>query len=337
MTRELLDRLNPRVLEGSRPDRVRVKIHRLNDEERKAYPQGIVEEPLPDWILPVVDNFFRKSSRLHAGHAVLELGGKTRIMGILNVTPDSFYDGGRYPRPGDAIQQGIRMAEQGADIIDVGGESTRPGSDPVPAEEQIRRTTPVIRELASRGILVSIDTSSATVARAALEAGACIVNDVTGLGDPEMIPVIRESRAAVVIMHIQGTPRTMQTAPYYDDVMDEVTRILRASAARAIDGGVDENRIVIDPGLGFGKRFEDNIEIVQRVAEFRSLGHPVLVGASRKSFIGTLVEQPKPEGRLYGSLAAAAYVAGRGAHIVRVHDVKETRDVLAVIDRVRPE
>jgi dihydropteroate synthase len=322
----------------STPAHPRIKLHRLTPEELQIYPQGIVQGEIPDFLRPCVENFFRSEGSLQARDKVLPWGKKTWIMGILNVTPDSFYDGGKHQEPTAAVDRGLQMAQEGAEIIDVGGESTRPGSDSVPPEEQIRRTLPVIRALASKGLTVSIDTSSAQVAQAASDAGASIVNDVTGLtGDPEMIPVVRKTGCAVVIMHLQGTPRTMQVAPRYDDVMEEITRILRDTSRRAIESGIDRNRIVIDPGLGFGKRFEDNIEIVQRVAEFRSLGFPVLIGASRKSFIGTLVERPKPEERLYGSLAIAAYVAANGAHIVRVHDVKETRDVIAVIERVRPK
>jgi dihydropteroate synthase len=327
-----MTQLFPRVLSGSTAARVRVAMGESKPIE--GTPEELSRRhPAAE---SAIHNFFRSRYDLRLPCETLRLGEKTLIMGILNVTPDSFYDGGRYASSQAAVEQGIRMAQQGADIIDVGGESTRPGSQPVSSEEQIRRVGPVIRELAARGLRVSVDTTRAVVASAAIEAGAVIVNDTSGLqGDPAMIRTLARTGAAAVIMHIQGTPQTMQAAPRYDDVMEEVTQTLHAWAEAAVSGGVARDRIVVDPGFGFGKTFEHNLTLLARVSELRSLGFPVLVGASRKSFIGALTGKSDPEDRLHGSLAVAAYAAMQGAQIVRVHDVKETRDVLAVIDRVR--
>jgi dihydropteroate synthase len=253
------------------------------------------------------------------------------LMGILNVTPDSFSDGGRYLEPAAAVAQGKRMEAEGTALIDVGGESTRPGAEPVPPDEELRRVLPVVADLArSVATAISIDTSKAPVARAALEAGASFVNDVSALrADPEMAGVLSESGADVCLMHMRGEPRTMQRDPIYEDVVGEVRGFLEERLAFAVGAGIAEDRIWLDPGIGFGKTLEHNLELIDRLGEIAAIGRPVVVGASRKSFIGTLTGRPEGE-RLAGSLAAAVLAFERGAAMLRVHDVGPTRDALVV-------
>ena len=257
-------------------------------------------------------------------------------MGIVNVTPDSFSDGGAFFDPAAAIEHGLRLAGEGADILDVGGESTRPGAEPVPEQEELRRVVPVVRELAARsGVPVSVDTSKAAVAEAALAAGATIVNDVTALRqDLRLGAVAARAGAAVVIMHMQGTPRTMQQAPHYEDLLGEVIAGLAAGIARAAAAGVALDRILVDPGIGFGKSLEHNLALLDRLGELEVLGRPILVGPSRKAFIGRLLDLPAAE-RTEGTIAACCCAAGRGAHIVRVHDVGPVRRALRVADAIR--
>lgn len=253
-----------------------------------------------------------------------------RIMGILNVTPDSFSDGGRWADPARAVEQGLRLVDEGAAILDVGGESTRPGARPVPADEEARRVVPVIRALArSIDVPVSVDTRKASVAAAALEAGAQIVNDISALGDPAMAGRVAASGAALVLMHMQGSPETMQDDPRYGDPVAEIADWLAGRLAAARDAGIAGDRLVADPGLGFGKRLEDNLAILRRLEELHALGVPLLVGASRKSFLGRLTDEPDPTRRLAASLAAAGRAAEAGARILRVHDVEATRRFLA--------
>jgi dihydropteroate synthase len=255
-------------------------------------------------------------------------------MGIVNVTPDSFSDGGLFLDPERAIEHGERLVREGAQLLDVGGESTRPGSDPVPVEEELRRVLPVIEGLVRRvDVPVSVDTRKAAVARAALERGAHLVNDVSACADPEMVEVLKEFDAPVVIMHMKGDPKSMQVAPHYDDVVGEILDFLRARARTLVDRGVPRERIVVDPGIGFGKRFKDNLVILRNLPRFKDLGYRLLVGASRKRFIGELVEEP-PKGRVAGSLAVALWCAEAGADLVRVHDVKATVDALTLWDAV---
>ncbi|MGC9554389.1 MAG: dihydropteroate synthase [Thermoplasmatota archaeon] len=267
----------------------------------------------------------------------LALGERTAVMGILNVTPDSFYDGGSYATPERAVERALDMAKQGADLIDVGGESTRPGARPVSAQVEMERVVPVIEALADRlDIPLSVDTSKAAVAEAALEAGADMVNDVTALGgDPEMAEVIRKHRVPVCLMHMQGTPQTMQNNPVYQDVMADIVSFLHQRAEYALSRGISPEQIVLDPGLGFGKRtgsgIEDNCTILARLTELKSLGYPVMVGASRKAFVGSLTGCDAGE-RLAGSLGAAALAVARGADILRVHDVAATRQMAQVVD-----
>ncbi|MFC1467611.1 dihydropteroate synthase [Verrucomicrobiota bacterium] len=261
--------------------------------------------------------------------------GHTLIMGVLNVTPDSFSDGGSFVDPSVAVERALEMVAEGAGIIDVGGESSRPGSKPVSAEEQIRRTAPVIAELARQSdCLISIDTMSSAVARAALEAGAHIINDISGFErDPNMAALAAEYQAGAVLMHMQGLPENMQDNPQYESVGAEVCGYLRQRAQVAIDAGLDAACVAVDPGIGFGKTQEHNVELLQSISEMRELGCPVLIGASRKSLVGYLTGRPVDD-RLAGSLGVAAYAIGQGAEILRVHDVKETCDLARVLDKL---
>ncbi|GMR05377.1 MAG: dihydropteroate synthase [Thermodesulfobacteriota bacterium] len=263
------------------------------------------------------------------------LGGRTRIMGILNVTPDSFSDGGEYLDASAAVRRGVEMAGQGADWIDVGGESTRPGSVPVEAQEEMDRVAPVVEALAGEGLAVSVDTTKALVADAALKAGAEMINDVSGLGaDPDMAGVCAAHASPVVLMHSRGTPADMQKDTRYGDLLSEVYISLSESVERAADAGIGRDKIIVDPGLGFGKSMEGNLELVGRLSEFRSLGLPILVGASRKSFIGSVTGAAVEE-RLPGSLAVAVISILNGASVLRVHDVREAREAAAMADAVR--
>jgi dihydropteroate synthase len=277
-----------------------------------------------------------KIQDLDCGTRVLKLSTRTHIMGILNVTPDSFYDGGRYFHTDQAVEQGLLMARQGADIIDVGGESTRPGSDPVPADEEAGRVIPVIAGLRREtDTPISIDTRKEAVAREALNAGACLVNDVSGLNhDPEMAHTAAKAGVPVVVMHMRGTPKTMQKDTAYDDLLNEVLESLRRSVETACEAGISRDKIVIDPGIGFGKRWEHNFTILKNLSLFLTLDCPLLVGVSRKSFIGYALELPESE-RLMGTAAAVAASIMGGAHIIRVHDVAEMSQVARIIDRIR--
>jgi dihydropteroate synthase len=252
------------------------------------------------------------------------------VMGILNVTPDSFSDGGLAFEPAAAIARGERLADEGAAIVDVGGESTRPGARPVPEEEEARRVIPVVAQLArTLAVPISVDTRKAAIARRALDAGAAIVNDVSALADPAMAPLLAERGAGAVLVHMRGAPETMQEDPRYEDVLCEVASFLARAAARAEAAGVAPEAIALDPGLGFGKTAAHNLEILARLDEIASLGHAVVIGISRKRTLGEITGRPPGE-RLAAGLAAAALAVSRGARVVRAHDVKETRDALAV-------
>lgn len=264
-----------------------------------------------------------------------ELGEKTLVMGILNVTPDSFSDGGRFVGRDTAVKRGIEMAAEGADWIDVGGESTRPGASPVGVEEEMERVVPVVEALASEGLAVSVDTMKSQVAEAALKAGAEIINDVSALSsDPEMGRVCAEHGAPVVLMHMRGTPATMQKETRYGDLVGEVYGYLSEAIERAMEAGIAGDKIIVDPGIGFGKSVEGNLELVRRLAEFRSLGCPILVGASRKSFIGAVTGAGEGE-RLSGSLAVAAVAIMNGASVIRAHDVRASKEAALAADAVR--
>jgi dihydropteroate synthase len=254
-------------------------------------------------------------------------------MGVVNVTPDSFSDGGQYLDPGAAIRHGEELVRDGAVILDVGGESTRPGAVEVDEAEELRRVEPVVRALAGDAT-VSIDTSKLAVAEAALDAGASIVNDVTAFQrDPGMAGLCAERGAGVVLMHMPGNPRTMQDDPRYDDVVDEVKAFLAARMEFAIGEGVAEERIWLDPGIGFGKTLEHNLELLRRLGELRELGRPLVIGTSRKSFIGK-VDGSDVDGRIGGSIASSVLAAAEGADVLRVHDVAETSQALAVASAV---
>ncbi len=265
----------------------------------------------------------------------LPVSERTCVMGVLNVTPDSFSDGGKFADQGVAIAQGLRMAEDGADIIDVGGESTRPGADPVPEEEEINRVVPVIEALARQlNLPISIDTYKSGVAGAALDAGASMINDISGMTfDSAMAPLAAKAGVPVALMHIKGTPKDMQTDPVYDSLMSEISGYLSGKARAAVGAGIAPDKIIIDPGIGFGKTVEHNLEIIRRVREFKSLGYPVLIGPSRKSFIGKILGLD-PDQRLEGTAAAIAACVAGDASIVRVHDVKEMARVVRVADAV---
>ena len=277
--------------------------------------------------------------RLNFLNHTLLLSKKTHVMGILNVTPDSFSDGGLYFDRKTAVEHALRMVEDGADIIDIGGESTRPGAEPVPLDEELRRTIPVIEAIASKvDVPISIDTYKAEVAKRAIEAGASVVNDISGLRfDPEMASVVAETGAAVVVMHIKGTPRDMQKNPKYQDLFGEIIEYLRGSMEIAKKAGVPEERIIIDPGIGFGKRPEHNLQIINRLDRFSVLGRPILVGPSRKSFIGLILDNLPPAERVEGTAAAVAISVFKGASIVRVHDVKAMSRVVRVADAIKRE
>jgi len=262
-----------------------------------------------------------------------DLTSKVLVMGVLNCTPDSFYGGSRFPSVREAVDAGRAMIEAGVDIVDVGGESTRPRATPVEAEEECHRVLPVVESLAPLGRPVSIDTRRAGVAREALRAGATIINDVSGFRDPEMLAVLAESTAGAVVMHMQGDPATMQEDPQYQWVVGEVAAFLADALDRLVRVGVAEERAVLDPGIGFGKTLLHNIELLRRISDLMFLGRPVLVGVSRKSFIGQILGVPADE-RLEGSLAAACAAVLRGARIVRVHDVRETVRAMRVLERL---
>jgi dihydropteroate synthase len=257
------------------------------------------------------------------------------VMGVVNVTPDSFFDGGVHLQPAAAAAAGWRMVDEGAAIVDVGGESTRPGSEGVSLDEELRRVVPVLEGL--HGAPISIDTTKAEVARRAVELGAELVNDVTALrADPELAEVVAESDSYVCLMHMQGEPRTMQVAPGYDDVVTEVAAFLEERLRLAVDAGVAENRICLDPGIGFGKTVEQNFELVRRLDVLVSLGRPVLIGFSRKSSLGRILGNPKATtGPLSASLAAAVAAYERGATIIRAHDVRQHVEALTVAAAVK--
>lgn len=341
------------MAEGSE-DELRDLAHRSRELDAKAYAgrhsgrdavvlvlphRGALDDPLPEDGSPLArcinDHFRERPAVVPTARGRLRID-RPLVMGILNVTPDSFSDGGRYVGEDAALARAERMVEEGVDIIDVGGESTRPGAVPVGEEEELARVVPVVERVASLGVPVSVDTMKPGVARAAVAAGAGIVNDVSGLRDGEMIAAVRDTGAAAVVMHMRGRPATMQaevTASSYGDVVADVMWFLEGRLAAAEAAGVPRERIIVDPGLGFGKTPEHNLELLRRCRELRGLGRPVLVGASRKGFIGRLTGTDGP-GRLGGSIAAAAVAVANGARVVRVHDVRETAQALRMLSAV---
>ena len=266
----------------------------------------------------------------------LALGRRPLVMGILNVTPDSFSDGGRFSGVEDAVAHGLELIEQGADILDIGGESTRPGAIPVPEDEELRRVLPVIEKLAKQtAVPLSVDTYKAGVARASLAAGAKIINDITALGGDKAMPdVVRTARAGAIVLHMQGTPATMQIAPTYEHVVKDVFLFFEARLQALTDLGIGREQLAFDPGIGFGKKHEHNLALIARLEEFQRLGRPICLGVSRKGLLGKALDRPVHE-RLAGSLAVLSYTMSLGAvQIIRVHDVKETRDVVAMFEAI---
>ena len=296
-------------------------------------------------ILENLIRYRKQNFQLNYNRKILPLGLKTAIMGVLNVTPDSFSDGGEFLEPSKAVKRAIQMAEEGAEIIDIGGESTRPGSQRISAEEEIKRVLPVLKEVRKElpDTWISVDTYKSEVAKACLEEGADIINDISGgTYDPEILKVVAEYRCPYVINHVKGRPETWKTEPIiYDDVVAEIVDFFRKQINKLKELGYkEEEKLILDPGIGFGKLPEHNVEILKRFDEFRSLGKILMVGVSRKSFIGLILEgflnkKTEPKERLFGSLGALAIPVLKGAKIVRVHDVKETREFLALLDAVR--
>ena len=268
---------------------------------------------------------------------VFPLGEHTLVMGIVNVTPDSFSDGGLLAGPDDAVEHGLRLADEGADILDVGGESTRPGSDPVAVDDELSRVVPVVvglREAAPTGVALSVDTRRPQVAQAAIDAGASIVNDVSAAADPVMFEVARATGAGLVLMHMLGEPKTMQDDPTYDDVVAEVLDFLARRLGAAVAAGVERDRLCVDPGIGFGKNLAHNLALLHDIEAFERLRVPVLVGASRKRFIGQLTGVDDPAERVEGTAGAVAWCAAHGVDVVRVHDVLQMARVIRVVDAI---
>ena len=311
------------------------QLHRAVKKFRQQ-PFGIrkIAEDL-DSLLSSAD----KNFTINYGPGTLDLGGMTHIMGILNVTPDSFSDGGRFNNIEAAVARAVEMVNDGAHIIDVGGESTRPGAVPASAEEELDRIIPVIEKIASiMDTPISVDTYKAEVAEKALEAGAHIINDISGLTfDKNMASVAARADCPVILMHTGGRPQNMQDNPHYDSIMDEILDFLEASINSAVSAGISHEKIIADPGIGFGKRLEDNLAIIKNFGQLKVLDVPLLIGASRKSFIGQIIgSDPKnTDDRIEGSIAASVLAAASGASIVRVHDVKETNRALKIADAVK--
>lgn len=307
----------------------------LQDWSREQFFRFHVEELLIADLRGFLERQFRSVYEMVSERYMFNFGGPTRLMGVLNVTPDSFFDGDRYANKNAAVERGFQMEEEGADIIDIGGESTRPGAVPVNEAEELARIVPVIEALAGEiKIPISVDTYKAPVAEAAIQAGATIVNDISGLQfDPHLLEVVAHYGIPVVIMHIKGRPQDMQVNPTYENVMDELYEFFENGIEKALKAGIERSRIIIDPGLGFGKRLWDNYEILQRLPELKGLGCPILVGPSRKSFIGKILNLPVEE-RLEGTSAAVTSAVANGCQLVRVHDVKEMLRVVQVADLI---
>ena len=277
----------------------------------------------------------RRAFEFIAGPVRFRLGTETKLMGVLNITPDSFSDGGRFIDPARAEIEALRMQDEGAHFLDLGAESSRPGAAVVPWREELKRLRPVLKRLLPKlKIPVSVDTCKPEVAEAALEEGVALVNDITGLRSKRMAKLISKNKASVVLMHMQGSPRTMQKNPHYRDVVKEVKAALKLSAGIAREAGIPAGRILLDPGFGFGKTVEHNFSMLSHLDEFASLGYPVLVGLSRKSFLGNMLGLPAGD-RLHVSIAAASAAIFRGAHVLRVHDVLAHRQAASVADRSR--
>lgn len=310
-----------------------LKQLRLLTKKLEQQPFGL--QGLGEELSGYIEKYFRMPKALKGERFELNFDNGPLIMGILNVTPDSFYDGGRYLNPDDAIRRGIQLVEEGADIIDIGGESTRPGATSVSEEEELNRVLPVIEQLAKRiNVPISIDTYKRRVAERAIDAGAQLVNDISGMSfDDSMVKFVSERKVPVVLMHIKGTPLTMQDNPFYEDCLNEVLDYFKEKIEFCLNNGISEDKIIIDPGIGFGKRLEDNLRLIKDLHAFKIFGRPILIGLSRKSFIGKILGLP-PEERLEGSISATIYSVLNGANIVRVHDVKEIKRALSIIKAI---
>ncbi len=299
----------------------------------EQYP-GLI--PLGQSIKETLKNISKTQYVIRCRKRTLTLGKRTLLMGVLNVTPDSFSDGGLFYDKEKAISQAMRMVEEGADIIDIGGESTRPGSKPLELEEELRRVIPVIKSIAAKvDVPISIDTYKSIVAQKAIEAGAEIINDISGLNfDSGLAEIASREDVPIVLMHIRGTPETMQKNVYYDSLFSEIVQYLKASIHTAESAGLDPRQIIIDPGIGFGKTVKDNLFIIRNLSEFRILGKPILLGTSRKSFIGKILNAGVGD-RLEGTLSSIAIGVLNGANIIRAHDVLQARRAIAVADAIR--
>lgn len=297
-----------------------VRSQLLNLLQMASYPASI--EAVIARLRDALQSVERAPTYLMLGNTRLEMNSRTYVMGILNVTADSFSDGGLYLNPQLAVKHAEKMLQEGADLIDVGGQSSRPGATPIPATVERERVVPVVRDIVKRfGAQVSVDTYRAGVAEACLDVGAVLINDISAMRfDPHMAPLIARRRAAVVLMHMQGTPRTMQQAPYYTHVVDDVYGFLHARLQQALRHGIGRQQIIVDPGFGFGKTVKHNLELLHGLATFKAMGQPILVGTSRKSFLGHLLQRQVWD-RLEGTLSSALYAISQGAAFVRVHDV----------------
>jgi len=305
----------------------------------KLQPFGLKElsGQLADYIASIEAINIRKNIKIGEIDFDMDREGAL-IMGILNITPDSFYDGGQYFEKNSAFKRAEEIIEQGAHIIDVGGMSTRPGSKPISPDEELKRTIPVIDHIAKnfRKTPISIDTFRSEIAKRAIDAGAVIINDISGLSaDNKMMELVYQLKSSIIIMHMQGNPENMQKNPAYYDVVDEIYDYLYERTLKAVESGIEKGKIIIDPGIGFGKKVEHNLEILSRLSEFNEMGYPVLAGVSRKSFIGNLLGELPAGERLEGSIAAAVYAFLNGASMLRVHDIKETLRALKIAKAIR--
>lgn len=299
------------------------ELPRLAREIREAIDGYAGKTPVPPAL----------SERLAAFYSNMQQ--RTLVMGVLNITPDSFSDGGSHAGVDKAVEHALRMVEDGVDVIDIGGESTRPGSDAVPAEEEMSRVLPVIEALASRvSVPISVDTKKPEVARAAVGAGANIVNDITALMDPQMLAFVAKARVPAIVMHMRGTPKDMQSDTAYEDVVAEVLLFLRERIAAAEAAGLPREYVIVDPGIGFAKTAAQNLEILRKLADFKSLGLPILIGTSRKAFVGRITGEETPAKRVHGTAATVALGIANGANIVRVHDVAEMLQVARMADAI---
>lgn len=328
------------ALVGKKGEEANLFLMGTEEQFEQATKRGDCPEDMTA-VFEAVKNAMKREFALHHPDGIIRFGTRPLIMGVVNVTPDSFYDGGRFNLLESAVARGMEMAEAGADIIDVGGESTRPGAEPVPEDEEKRRVCRVIEALASRlpkNVLISVDTYKVGVAEAAIHAGARMINDIFGLRrDPALAELAAHHKIPLLLMHIKGEPRTMQKNPSYDNLMGEITDSLRWSIRVARSHGVRRESLIIDPGIGFGKRWEDNLKILNRLVQLRTFGLPVLVGVSRKSFIGAVLDEPDPGNRLFGTLGACVAAFFRGADGFRVHDPKEVRETLLLASAIRSE